>query len=138
MGNFNGAYDESSGSPNLQVLQYLQENWGMTEIRSAVRVEKISVTASGTAGVTSTDIPVGAEIIDAIVHPTSSSGGGTATLSVGGGGADITDAITCATEDTIGRASSIDQTYKIVTSSGVTVTTNGDSDTCDFYVHYKK
>ena len=138
MANYKSNTDSSAGSPNLSALQYLQENWGQDEISAAVRVEKISVTASGTSGVTSTDIPVGAEIIDCVLQATATSGGGTAQLSVGDGGAAISDAMTCAVEDTIARASTIDQTYKVVTAVGVTVTTNGDSDTCDFYVYYKK
>jgi len=138
MANYNGAYSDNAGSPNLQVLQYLQDNWGSTEIAAAVRVEKISVTASGTSGVAGENIPVGAEIIDVIIHPTATSGGGTAQLTVGSGGAAISDAITCAVLDTIGRASSIDQTYKIVGLDGIEIVTNSDSDLCDAYVYYKK
>ena len=138
MANYKDAYDDAKGSPNLEVLQYLQDNWGSAEISAAVRVEKISVTASGTVGTTTTDVPVGAEIIDVITQCTASNGGGTATLSVGGGGADITDAMTCATLDTIARASTIDQTYKTVTAAGLSVICNGADDRCDVYVHYKK
>lgn len=138
MANYKGPYDEGSGSPNLAALQYLQQNWTSTEISAAVRVEKISVTASGTAGVAATVIPVGAEIIDVIIHPTATSGSGTAQLTVGSGGAAISDAITCAVVDTIGRASTIDQTYKVVGSDGVEIVTNSDNDLCDAYVYYKK
>jgi len=138
MSNYKSAYDESSGSPNLEAVQYTQENWGKNEIVSALRVEKVSVTASGSSGVEATTIPVGAEIMDVVVHPTVNSGGGTAKISVGNGGADVTNAIPCAVEDTIGRATSIDQTYKIVTTDGIDVITNDDADKGDVYIYYKK
>ena len=133
------AFGSSAGSPNLEVLQYLQDNWGRTEIGQALRVDKVILTAtSGTAGIAASNIPVGAEIIDVVVHCNSSNGGGTATLRVGGGGANITDAITMATEDAITRASTIDQTYNIVGSDGVEVVTNADADQGDVYIHYIK
>lgn len=138
MSNYQGAFDNSQGSPNLGAAQYIQQNWGINEIKSAVRVEKISVTASGTSGVAATTIPVGAEIIDVVIHPTATSGGGTATLRVGGAGASITNAMTCAVLDTIARATTIDQTYKIVGADGVEIVTNADADLCDAYVYYKK
>ena len=138
MSNIPSAYDESQGRPNLGVLQYIQDNWGADEISASLRVEKVSITASGTAGVTTTDIPVGAEIVDVVVHANATSGSGTARLSVGGGGANITDAIVMATADAITRAGSIDQTYKNVVTAGVTVTTHADADLGDVYIHYKK
>ena len=137
MSNFQSVDDASQGSPNLGYLQSLQETLSYTALKGLVKVEKISVTASGTSGVTSTNIPVGSEIMDVVVHPTATSGGGTATLSVGGGGAAITDAMACAVEDTIARATTIDQTNKYSVAAGVTVTTNDDADTCDVYVYYK-
>jgi hypothetical protein len=138
MSNYQSVDDPSQGVPNLGFMQYLQENWGKEEIESALRIDKISVTASGSTGIASATIPVGAEIIDVIVHPTSTNGGGTAQLKVGDGGAAITDAIACAVLDTIGKASTIDQDYKVVGTDGIEVVTNSDSDTCDVYVQYKK
>ena len=130
--------DESQGSPNLEALQYLQDNWTKTEVKASVQVEKVSITASGTAGVTASGIPVGAEIIDVVVHAKATSGSGTVTVRIGGAGASITDAITMAVLDAIDRAATIDQTYKVVTTDGIEVVTNGDTDLGDVYIFYKK
>lgn len=138
MSNYKSSDDAGKGSPNLEHMQYLQDNWGQTEVSASVQVEKIEVTASGSAGVTSTNIPVGAEIIDVVVYANATSGSGTATLSVGGGGSAITDAITMAVLDTRATAGTIDRTFKYATSAGVTVTTNADADLGDVYVFYKK
>ena len=138
MSNYNSADDASKGSPNLEFMQYLQDNWGRAQISASIQVDKISVTASGTSGVTSTNIPVGSEIMAALNHAKATSGSGTARLSVGDGGANITNAMVMAVEDAATFATSIDQTYKVVTSDGVTVTTNSDTDLGDIYVFYKK
>jgi hypothetical protein len=138
MSTYKSSDNAAKGSPNLEHMQYLQDNWGQDEIAASLRVNKTSITASGSSGVDVSGVPVGAKIIDVIVHPTATSGGGTVTLSVGGGGADISDAIACAAEDTIGRAGSIDQTYKTVTSDGLTLTTNADADKGDVYIYYMK
>lgn len=138
MGNYNSSNAAAAGSPNLEAAQYLQDNWSKDEISASVQVEKIEITASGSSGVTTTNIPVGAEIIDVTVQATATSGGGTVTLSVGGGGAAISDAIAMATLDAITRVSSIDQTYKRVTADGITATTNADADKGEVYVFYKK
>lgn len=133
------AFGSNAGSPNLEVLQYLQDNWGRTEIGQALRVDKVILTAtSGTAGIAATNIPVGAEIIKMVVHCNASYGSGTARLRVGGAGANITDAVTMATEDAITESSTIDQTYNIVGSDGVEVVTNSDFDQGDAYIHYIK
>jgi hypothetical protein len=131
------AYDESQGSPNLEAMQYIQENWGPDQISAAVQVAKVSVTASGTSGVAAT-IPVGAEIMDMVVHCNASVGGGTARLRVGGGGANISDAVVMATLDAITRCASIDQTYKVVGADGVEIVTNADTNLGDIYLYYKK
>lgn len=138
MSNYTGAYDAGAGSPNLQVVQYLQENWTKDQIHASVQVEKISVTASGTAGVAATSIPTGAEIIDMVVHCNASVGGGTARLRVASGGANITDAVVMATLDAVTRAGSIDQTYKVVPAAGIEIVTNADTNLGDIYVYYKK
>lgn len=139
MSNYKSSNNAAKGSVNLEAMQLLQDQLVDAALNGRfVFVEKISVTASGTSGVTSTNIPVGAEIIDVVVQAAATSGSGTARLSVGGGGANITDAITMATLDAVTRAGSIDQTYKYVTADGLTVTTNADADLGDIYVHYKK
>jgi len=138
MSNYTGAYDTGAGSPNLQVIQYLQDNWSMDQIQASVQVEKISVTASGTAGVEATGIPVGAEIIDVVVHANATVGGGTARVRIAGGGSNITDAVAMAVTDAVTRCASIDQTFKVVTSTGIEVVTNADTNLGDIYVYYKK
>jgi len=138
MSNYKSSNDPAKGSPNLEAEQYSQSNWDKDKIAAAVLVEKISVTASGTSGVLATSIPVGAEIMDVYNQATATSGGGTVQLTVGGGGAAITDAMAMATLDAITRASTIDQTYKIVGADSIEVVTNADADLGDVYVIYKK
>lgn len=137
MTQYQGITDESQGNPNLALLQYLQDNWGPDEIPTALRVSKVSITASGTSGVAAT-IPTGAEIVDMVVHSNATSGGGTARLRVGGGGANISDAVTMAVADAVNRCASIDQTYKVVGADGVEIVTNADADLGDVYLYYKK
>ena len=138
MGNYPSAFGANAPAPSLEAMQYLQENLGKDAIAALLRVEKISVTGSGTSGVAATTIPVGAEIVDVVVQANATSGSGTAKLRVGGAGADITDAIDMATPDAIDRAASIDQTYKVVGADGVEVVTHADADLGDIYVYYKK
>ena len=138
MSNYKSADDASQGNPNLATLQWLQDNWGKNEIKASVQVEKVSVTASGTAGVTATGIPTGAEIIDVVVHAKATSGSGTVQVRIGGAGAVITNAITMAVLDAKTLASTIDQTYKVVSPSGIEVVTNADADLGDVYIFYKK
>ena len=129
------AYDESQGKPNLEVLQYLQDNWGKDEINASVRVAKV-VVASGTAGITAT-IPQGAEIFEVLAICTGSNGSGSMTVKDGDDN-DITDAIACATDKAIDRAATIDDDYNIVGSSGVKVVANGAGDLGTVYITYKK
>jgi|WetSurMetagenome_2_1015567.scaffolds.fasta_scaffold01018_3 hypothetical protein len=131
------AYGESQGNPNLEVLQYLKDNWGAAEISAAIRVAKASVVPSG--GNITVDIPVGAEIIDAVVQCTASNGSGSITLKTDASSpVTISDAIACVTLDNVARMGTIDQTYKIVSADGVIAVPNGDDDSGDIYVTYKK
>lgn len=131
------AFGPESGSPNLGAMQYSQDNWGPDQISASLKVAKTSITASGTAGVAVT-IPVGAEIVDMVVHANATSGAGTARLRIGGGGANISDAVAMAVLDAVARCSSIDQTFKIVGAAGVELVTNADADLGDVYIYYKQ
>jgi len=132
--------DTNAGKPSLEHLQYLQDNWSKEQISASLQVEVVTfdATTTGTSGVEAENIPVGATIIDVVVHPTASVGSGSARVRVGGGGANITDAIAMATVDTIGRATTIDQTYNVVGSDGIEVISNSDSDRGVVYIYYKK
>jgi hypothetical protein len=136
----NSAFGSNAGIPNLSAAQRLQEEFTPTVIDSLLRVEVVNIAAaiSGTGGVSAENIPQGAEIIDVLVQAKATVGSGTAQVKVGGGGAAISDAITMAVEDAIARASTIDQTYKIVGADGIEVVTNSDSDQGDVYIYYKK
>lgn len=137
MSHYQGITDESQGNPNLALLQYLQDNFGPDVIPNVIYVSKVSITASGTAGVAAV-IPTGAEIVDMVVHSNADSGSGTARLRVGGGGANISDAVIMATADAVTRCASIDQTYKVVGADGVEIVTHADADLGDVYLYYKK
>lgn len=131
------AYGDTQGSPNLEVLQYLKENWGPTQIAASLQVAKASVVPSG--GNITVSIPVGSEIVDAVVQCTASNGSGSITLKTGADSPiSISDAMACVTLDTVARMGTIDQTYKIVGSDGVIAVPNGIDDSGDVYVFYKK
>ena len=138
MANYNSSTSDEKGSPNLEALQYLQDNWGEDEINASLQVEKVAIIASATGGQTTLNIPVGAEIVDIVAWSSVTSGSGTVTASVGDGGAAISDAIAFETEDTKDSAATIDRTYKYVTATGITLTTNGNGDLGDVYIYYKK
>lgn len=134
MSKHQGAYDTSQGNPNLEVLQYLQDNWDADAISSAKRVVKTSV-ISGVAGIT-VDIATGATIIDAHVICTASNGSGSMTVKNGANA--ITNAMACTTQDALARAATIDSTYQIVGTSAITVVANGNADAGDVYITYTK
>lgn len=136
--NYKDSTDAAKGSPNPEALQYLQENWGQAEINNSLQVVKTEITASGSSGVAVVGMPQGAEIISIKVHGKATIGGGTVTLSVGDGGAAISDAIIMATLDAVTEVSTIDQTYKKVSADGLTLTTNADTNLGDVYIYYKK
>jgi hypothetical protein len=137
MANYKSSTDPAKGQPNLEALQYLQDNWGKTEIAAAIRIEKVTVTASGTSGVAASGIPQGAEIIDAWCVATSTVGSGSAQVKVTDGDA-ITDAMDMATADALARATTIDTTYSTVGADGIEVVTNGDTDAGYVYIAYTK
>jgi hypothetical protein len=84
------------------------------------------------------NIPQGATIVDVVVHCTSPNASGTITVRKAGAGASITDAIACETLDALDRATTIDQTYKVVDSGGIECVANGADDKGDVYIYYKK
>ena len=139
MAGYKSANDADKGSANLEaialVIDQLADRINSNQMSY---VEKLSVTESATGGINFTSIPVGAEIVDVVVHCTASNGSGTLKLTIGDGGADITDTIACATLDALDRAATIDQTYKKVTADGVDVVANGIADRGEVYVYFKK
>lgn len=131
------AYDESQGSPNLQALQDIQEAIGGQGLTSFARTAYTPV-LSGSGGV-EVDIPTGARIIDAHVICTNTNGGGTMTIKTGATvPVTISDAMTCAVNDTIARASTIDWTYGVVGADGIKIFANSDDDSGDVYITYVK
>ena len=136
MANYNGSTSDEKGSPNIEALQYVQENWGQTEINASVRVARTTVTASGTAGI-AVDIPQGATILDVVVLSTDTIGSGTVQVKVTDGSA-ISDAITMETANAITRLGTIDPDYAKVGADGIELVTNGDSDEGYVDIYYKK
>lgn len=129
--------DPSQGSPNLGYLEYLQENWTSTEIKSVLHVAKTVVGPSGNSGV-AVDIPMGAEINNVHVICTTSSAGGTMTVKTGAiSPISITDAITCETNTAITRAGTIDDDYNIVGINGIKVFAGQVTDEGNVYITYK-
>lgn len=131
------AFDAGQGSPNLGAMQSNQENFPPSVVSNILKVTKTSITASGTLGVAVT-IPVGAEIVDMTVHANATVGGGTARLRIGGGGANISDAVAMAVADAVARAASIAQASKYVGANGVEIVTNADTNLGDVYLFYKQ
>jgi hypothetical protein len=131
------AFDESQGSPNLGAMQYEQQEWGPDQISGSLQVAKTSIVASGTAGVAAV-IPVGAEIVDMVVHAVATAGGGTVRLRIGSAGANISDAVTMATAGNVTRCASLVQASKVVGAAGVEFVTAADTNLGDVYLYYKK
>jgi hypothetical protein len=131
--------DVEQGTPNLSVLQNLQVLLTETAIDSMLFATKVTIVASGTAGVAAT-IPLGAEIVDARCVCTNTVGAGTgrARVRIGGGGSNITDAFLMTTAKDIGRAAVIDTTYSRVTAAGIEVFTATAADAGFVYIIYKK
>lgn len=130
--------DLNQGAPNLAHLQYLQANWGPTEIAASFRIAKVAITAAANVTAVAAVIPVGAEIIDVWAVSTANTGAATATLRVGTAGAAITNAIAIATLDALSRATTIDTTYSTVGTAGVEVICNGANDRGNVFIAYKK
>lgn len=133
------AFDPSQGSPSLDALQYLQENWNPDDIATAKNktvkcfVKNIP-TASHAAGtpvvIDNDDIPFGSEIVK-IEQLGGASGDsftitdGTNTVSVVAGSA--------ANTFTLGT---LIKAYKVM-GEELVVTAADTSDTCDLYIYYK-
>jgi hypothetical protein len=124
--------------PSLSDLQYLQDNWGKTEIAAAVRVAKVTVATGGDVGIEA-DIPVGAEIIGAETKCIRTNASGTmqvftgATVPVA-----ITDAMTCDTDKALTYAGEIDDANNvhIVSSDGIKVFSNAWNDGGVVFIRY--
>lgn len=141
MANYKGSNDPAKGSPNLEALQNLQEDWDNDKIVAsnllatiAVRKVKTSIISDASSTAVTVDIPEGAEIIDIVVHSNATSGSGTVTVQIGSGGAGISDAIVMSTDTAVTRIGTIDN--KTVTSAGVELITNGAADRGDVYIFF--
>jgi hypothetical protein len=128
--------DGTNEKPSLEILQYIQENWGKTEIAAAARVSKVTVATGGDVGIAS-DIPVGAEIIDVHTVCIRTNASGTMQVKDGSGNA-VTDAMTCDTDKAVTRAATIDDDYTTVGSDGIKVFSNAWNDGGIVYIHYLK
>lgn len=131
------AFDAGQGSPNLGAMQSNQDNFPPSVVSNIIKVAKTSITASGTAGVVVT-IPVGAEIVDMVVHANATVGGGTVRLRIRSGGANISDAVAMAVAGAVARCASIVQASKYVGVSGVELVTAADTNLGDVYIFYKQ
>jgi hypothetical protein len=130
--------DASQGSPNLEALEFLQNNFPPDVISGLLRTAKVSITTGGNAGV-AVDIPVGAEIMDVVVQCTRSNGSGSMQLKTNAlSPVAISNAIAAVTEDVVARAGTLDMTYKYVGADGVAVFANAAADAADVFVVYKK
>ena len=78
-------------------------------------VYKVTTGATSGLKIFNTNAPFKFEILDVIIQPRGASTGGTMTLK---GAGNITDAITCAVDKTIGRAGTIDDTYSTIEKEG--------------------
>lgn len=137
--------DTSKGSPNLEALQFLQDNISpadiekMKEIAESVikpiNVSKTVIAADGTGGVAVTDIPEGALIVDVMVISTATSASGTVALTNGTDA--VATAITMAVAGAVARlAAGVDSTKLVVSEDGLTLTTNGATDFGIVYIFY--
>ena len=97
-----------------------------TLIKGSPIIVKKAITADATGGVSVT-IPYDMEVVDIVVQCTAANSGGTLTLK--NGSTAISNAIICAVDTTITRASTIDDSVStLLTTSTVTIDANGASD----------
>ena len=119
----------------VEVRPFSQGN--ESQLGKTVKVLEVVIpTGSHGAGtpVVSTDIPVGAKIIDVEIRTTVSNASGTATVSNGTN--DITDAIIMAVINVMTKAGTINQTYDKIIAAGLTFTANATGDAGRAYVYY--
>lgn len=130
------AYDSSQGSPNLGVIQYLQDNWTPDDINSTLHIVKTNINADATGGI-AVDIPVSAEIIDAWVVCTSANASGTMKVQTAGTVAhDVTDAMICAVNKVVVKAGTIDDDYNIVSEDGIQIVSHAAADRGFVFIAY--
>jgi hypothetical protein len=130
------AFDAGQGSPNLGAMQSNQDNFPPSVVSNIIKVAKTSIAISG--GVTAAVIPVGAEIVAMAAHSNATFGGGTIRLRVGGGGANISDAVAMAVDNAVTMAASLDQFLKFVQANGVEFAPSAPDVTGDVYLFYKQ
>lgn len=129
--------EEGSGGAQTSVTFRPFAQGSESEIGSAVKVKEIVVpTGSHGAGtpVVDTSIPVGSKIIEVSAVATASNASGTATVSDGTNA--ISSAIVMAVANAKALTASIAQAYRVVTSAGVTITTNGTADAGVVQIYY--
>lgn len=127
----------SQGSPNLEYLQYLKDNWTPAEMAASEFVAKAEVVPSG--GNITVTIPVGATILDAHVICTAANSGGTVQIKTGAASpVAISDAMVCETDKALVRAATIDDAYNVVGADGIIVVPGQTDDSGDVYIKYKK
>ncbi len=132
------AYDESQGNPNIEVLQYLLENWKPGDISASLRKLTTVIDVDASAGIAVT-LPAGAEIIDVLVQCQATVGGGTMQIKTGATvPSTISNAIACATNHAIARAGTIDDAYNVVGADGIKIFSNSASDRGTVTIFYKK
>ena len=132
------AYDESQGEPNLEVLQYLLDNWKPSDISASLRKVTTVIDSDASAGI-AVDIPAGAEIVDVVVLCQASVGSGTMQVKTGADSpAVITDAIDCETNHAIDRAASIDDAYNVVGADGIKIFSHASANRGTVTIFYKK
>jgi hypothetical protein len=138
MANYKSATASSQGSPNLEALQFIQEQLPAGVLSELTFTCKVSVTTGGDAGITA-DIPVGAEIIGASVVCTRASSSGTMTVKTGASSpVAITDAMACETDKAVDYAATIDDATHVVGVNGVKVFANAAADAGIVYIQYRK
>ena len=91
-------------------------------------VYEITVGATSGLEIFLTNAPFKFEILDVIIQPRGASAGGIMTLK---GAGNITDAITCAVDKTIGRAGTIDDVYSTIEKNGTLEVVCGGNDEAD-------
>lgn len=91
-----------------------------------VVIKKVITTGSADEAIFDEDAPFKFRIIDVIVEPRGNSTNGT--MKITDGTNDITDAMTCAVDTTIARASTIDDAYSTIAAGGsLSVVCAGDA-----------
>ena len=126
-----GAHTYVEFRPYLQKADNGDLDTRMTAAEAAIEAEQaepkilVQKVTTGAASIAVTGLAEGDEIIDVMIIPTGASTNGT--IKITDGTHDITNAMTCASDQTIARAGTINDAYSTLPAAGAAIVCAGDT-----------